>query len=314
MSAQNVSDQRIHSVPGDAIADEIAMFLIDRQARGVSPGTLAFYRSKLSAWQRILADAGITDPLDITPAHIRTVMIRLAGTHTPGGQHTYYRALKTFLRWYDQEYEPAGWRNPITKVPGPRLVDNPLPPLTLADLTAMLKTCDRSFNGQRDRAVLLALLDTGCRASEFVALDLDDLDLQTGSIAVRHGKGRKLRTVFLGVTARREVARYLRRRGPGPGPLWVSGERSIDRGSRLTYWGLRQIVRRRAAAAGIPCPALHSFRRAFALCSLRNGMDIYSLQRLMGHADLGVLRRYLAQTESDLADAHRKAGPVDNLL
>lgn len=74
------------------------------------------------------------------------------------------------------------------------------------------------------------------------------------------------------------------------------------------------------ASGGLPShkesglSSLHSFRRAFALCSLRAGMDIYSLQKLMGHADLGVLRRYLAQTERDLAEAHRRSGAVDNLL
>ena len=48
--------------------------------------------------------------------------------------------------------------------------------------------------------------------------------------------------------------------------------------------------------------------------SLRAGMDVYSLQRLMGHADLSILRRYLAQTDADLQIAHQKSGPVDSLL
>ena len=43
-------------------------------------------------------------------------------------------------------------------------------------------------------------------------------------------------------------------------------------------------------------------------------MDGYSLYRLMGHADLTMLRRYLKHTEADLREAHREAGPVDNLL
>ncbi len=71
---------------------------------------------------------------------------------------------------------------------------------------------------------------------------------------------------------------------------------------------------RRAEAAGVPVPSLHAFRRSFALLSLRAGMDVYSLQRLMGHADLSVLRRYLAQTEEDLRRAHERCSPVDSLL
>ena len=70
--------------------------------------------------------------------------------------------------------------------------------------------------------------------------------------------------------------------------------------------------RRRATKAQVPTPGLHDFRRAFALECLRNGMEVYSLQKLMGHADLQVLRRYLAQTTEDIAASHRVGSPVDN--
>ena len=84
---------------------------------------------------------------------------------------------------------------------------------------------------------------------------------------------------------------------------------------RLSYWVLNEIIRRRAAAAKVEKPGLHDFRRAFTLNFLRNNPgDIYSLQKLMGHADLQVLRRYLAQTDNDLHEAHRRGSPVDNGL
>lgn len=87
----------------------------------------------------------------------------------------------------------------------------------------------------------------------------------------------------------------------------------INRGHRLTYGGLRQIMRRRAKKAGVEVPGIHDFRRYFALECLRSGkMSIYELQQLMGHADLQVLRRYLAITDNDTMHAHKRAGPVDN--
>jgi len=73
-----------------------------------------------------------------------------------------------------------------------------------------------------------------------------------------------------------------------------------------------RILRRRAKSVDIEKPSLHDFRRAFALNFLRNGGDIYSLQKLMGHADLQVLRRYFAQTNEDLKIAHSNFSPVDN--
>ena len=118
--------------------------------------------------------------------------------------------------------------------------------------------------------------------------------------------------MFVGGKARRALASYLRVRADvgDAAPLFATVT-----GGRLSHAGLRDIVRRRASKAGIsPAPTLHSFRRAFAIACLRNGVDVYSLQRLMGHADLSVLRRYLAQTQEDLRRAHQRAGPVDNML
>jgi integrase/recombinase XerC/integrase/recombinase XerD len=183
--------------------------------------------------------------------------------------------------------------------------------VNLSDLKKMLATCSKSFTGVRDRALLVALLDTGCRASEFLALNIDDLDIQSGAVVVMKGKGHKRRVTFLGARSRRLILRYLRLRPESMSSMavWVTVQ-----GTRLTYAGLRQIVRRRAKRADVPTPSLHSFRRAFALLSLRNGMDVYSLQKLMGHSDLSVLRRYLAQTQEDLQKAHERAGPVDNML
>ena len=83
----------------------------------------------------------------------------------------------------------------------------------------------------------------------------------------------------------------------------------------MTYGALRCVLRRRAIQAclkDIPTP--HDFRRAFALVMLRYGVDIFSLQKLMGHSDLQVLHRYLAQTDQDIQAAHMRGSPVDNNL
>ena len=67
--------------------------------------------------------------------------------------------------------------------------------------------------------------------------------------------------------------------------------------------------------AGLPEPGLHSFRRAFALLSLRTGnIDLDFLRRMMGHSDLSIIDRYLAQTTDDLKRVHDRSSPVDNFL
>ena len=56
------------------------------------------------------------------------------------------------------------------------------------------------------------------------------------------------------------------------------------------------------------------FRRTFCLWAHRSGMDLEELRRIMGHEDLSVIRRYLAMDTDDLADAHKRASPVDKML
>lgn len=299
--------QVIYLVSG-SLRDELAAFLVDRQAQRLSPATLRFYRQELKYFADFLGEQGAAGVAEVTPDLIRRWLLKLADRRGDGGVHASYRAIKAFLRWAWDEYEiPA--RNPISKVKPPKLPQEILEPVSTDDVHALLSTCVRGFLGDRDRAVLLCLLDSGLRAGEFCALDVADVDLSSGRLVVRCGKGGKGRVTFLGATARRALNRYLRyRRGSENAALWVTME-----GKRLCYCSLRSLLRNRAGRAGIAEPTLHSFRRAFALSCLRNGMDVISLQRLLGHADLSVLRRYLKQTEGDLAEAHRRASPVDNL-
>lgn len=283
-------------------------FLVDRKVGGCSEGTLGFYREKLTKFLDYCDAQVITNVLDITPNFIRQYLLYLEEVgHNSGGIHAHFRTLRTFLNWWEDEFEPDGWRNPIRKIKPPKLASEQLEPADMNSIKAMINTCDITFYGISDKAILLALIDTGARAQELLDMNLDDLDFTSGSLLIQHGKGGKYRTVFLGKKSRRAVRKYLRNRKDNGKALWV-----IQSGERLTYWGLRQIVRRRAVSAKVDTLSLHSFRRAFALNMLRAGVDIFSLQKLMGHADLQVLRRYLAQTTDDTIAAHRRGCPVDN--
>lgn len=213
-----------------------------------------------------------------------------------------------FLLWYESEAEPEGWKNPIRKVKAPKVVNEPLSPIDPEDVSALLKTCKtNSFLDYRDKALIMFLLDTGARAREVLGVNVQDINPITGEILIRQGKGGKSRTVFIGKASRKSMRAYLKHRLDDHPALWVTEE-----GERLEYGGLRGILTRRAKQAGMKNPCLHSFRRAFAINMLRAGVDVFSLQKLMGHADLQVLRRYLAQTTDDIAQAHRIGSPVDN--
>jgi site-specific recombinase XerD len=293
----------------DFIPDWINQFYQSKKVEGVSPYTLIFYKQQLGHFLKYCEAQVITHFSEITPNVVRQFLLWHEQTgHNPGGLHAAYRVLRTFLLWYESEVEPEGWRNPIHKVKAPKVPTLPLEPVELGDVSALLGTCkSASFLDIRDKAVLMFLLDTGARAREVLHVDIQDVDLTIGATLIQRGKGAKPRTVFLGKASRRALRAFLKSRNDNHPALWVTED-----SERLEYGGLRGILERRAKLAGIKAPSLHSFRRAFALNMLRAGVDVFSLQKLMGHADLQVLRRYLAQTTEDIAQAHRIGSPVDN--
>ena len=300
---------RVHLIQQDIISDQVREFLLDREARGLSPHTITWYDQQLGHLRAFLLGQGISSVEEVTPAILRAFLRDFAQSHNPGGTHGAYRAAHAFFTWWSQEYETP---NPIARVAAPKVAERVLDPVNPDHLKAMLATCERrTLIGERDKALMLFMLDSGCRRAELLALNIRDVDLRTGTVMVLHGKGDKPRMAFVGPKTLKALVAYLRHRpeAADSDPLWLD-----ERGHRLSATALRAILVRRAKLAGVPAPTPHQFRRGFALAALRNGCDLISLQRLMGHSDLSVLRRYLAQTEADLSAAHRRASPVDALL
>jgi len=305
----NLNTQLTRAVLDDYLLTWIDAFLIDHKARGTARTTIRFYSIQLGKFAAFCDTQAIKNISQITPGVLRDYLLHLEGQgNNPGGRHAAYRSIRAFLYWYDSEVEPEGWKNPIGKVKAPKVAVEPLEPVTFDTISQMMKVCGDNFMGCRDKAIFLCLLDTGARAAEFLAINLEDVNQARGDILIRSGKGHKPRTVFIGKQSRRALRRYLSRRHDDSPALWVTRD-----GERLTYDGLRAVFSRRAKAANVKEPSAHSFRRAFALSMLRGGTDVFTLAKLMGHEGIGVLQRYLKQETSDTEAAHRSHGPVDNL-
>lgn len=305
MSSIRIDPKTSYIVVG-AVQHAVTAFLVEGQSRQLAPGTLRSYVGELNRFCAFCDRLGVYTLAELDPGTIRQYLLELSERRNPGGVHASYRVIRAWLRWSWLEFEVEG-RNPITRVEPPKTNPQPLPGVSLETVRAMLRACTTD-QGQRDRAILLCLLDTGARAAEFVSLNVEDVDLISGAVTIHHGKGGKFRVVFLGRRARRELRRLLKSRQnlTAKAPLWIT-----NTGERLTRAGLRQVLRRRALAAGLPEPGAHDFRRAFALAMLRNGCDLVTLARLMGHSGLSILQRYLAQTVEDLGQAHAQHSPVD---
>jgi integrase/recombinase XerD len=203
-SMSNVTEQqrRINLKIHDHLESWIEEFLFAKKAENKSPGTLEFYQVKIKTFLEFCDRKVITGLDQLTSGIIREYLVELeTHGHNPGGIHACYRTVKAFLNWYEAEAEPPGWRNPITRVKAPAVNLDPLQPAELKVIKAMIEICAAgTLLGDRDRAIMTILLDSGARASEFLALNVSDCNQVTGSILIRMGKGRKSRTVFLGRT------------------------------------------------------------------------------------------------------------------
>ena len=289
----------------NAVAQAMEAFLLDARARRLSPKTVRSYRDQVSPFVDFLAERGITTLADISPHDIRAYLVTLQERGLAENSiHTAATTLRVWFNWLRAEESLTV--SPLAKIKMPKRSKATLPAFAPADIRALLAEC----NCERDRAIVLCLLDTGARSAEFVALNVGDVE-PDGAVTIRKGKGGKARVTFLGAHAQRALRRWMQTRGETmpSDPLWTSH----NTGGRLTPGGLQQVLERIGERAGVHAHP-HKFRRSFALWALRSGMDVFALQRLMGHADLTVLRRYLDQNRADLQQAHALHGPVDSLL
>src|SRR5215216_4496371 len=224
MHAQKIEDQgTIILSQMDYLPILIESFLVDRKAQGLSGETVKFYKKKLKYFAKFCEGQAVTQVGQLTPDLLRRYLLELSERHNPGGVHACFRTLRTLLLWVGQEeIMPIDWKNNIHKVKAPKLPNEILEPIALEDVNALVATGKHTFSGARDKAMILGLLDTGARAQEFLNLTLEDIEMTTGAVVIRQGKGRKPRMVFLGRKTLRAIRAYFRFRRDANHALWIS--------------------------------------------------------------------------------------------
>lgn len=230
----------------------------------------------------------------------------------PGTVATYHRALKALFTWLVKEQVIDA--SPMEAIAPP--IDRPdqIQPFTQDQVNALLAACKKTDQPRRDEAVLLFMLDTGCRVSEVCALRMCDVDLG-GRRASVVGKGNKRRDVFYSPLTGRALYAYLRGEERTPdSPLFVAN-RGHRAGDALTRSGLQQLYERLGTAAGlvgVRC-SCHTMRHTFAIEFLRSGGNVYTLMTMLGHTDIKMTQRYVSLASADVEAQHRRFSPVERL-
>lgn len=181
--------------------------------------------------------------------------------------------------------------------------------ISSGELAALMGACEADLTpaGARDAALIALAWSCGLRRGELGSLTLADWQPGKGEgDLIIHGKGDKVRTLFVYNGAYEALADWLELRGAGPGPLFCailkSGE--LVPAQRLHGEALRKVLGKRLGQAGINQPTTwHDFRRTFAGNLLDNGQDLVTVQKLMGHSSPTTTSQY----DRRGAEAQRKA-------
>lgn len=296
------------------ISQAVETYLLDCRTRALRPASLTTYRRQLGFFATFANDdLGLTqlDQVDthalrLYIAHLQDKGLRPASIRTAG------KILRIWFIWCKTEglvTDDAIMR----RVRLPRR-SNPHPDaFTPAELQRLLDAASSDSNPERARAIVLCLLDTGCRIGEFTQLRRCDVDMDTGAVTIRHetSKTDTQRVVFLGATARAALVDYLATYRAGPqAQIW----RNCRRATPLSVDGMKIAVQRIGRRAGVYPAGPHKYRRTFATFALHDGMDPKTTAAILGHSVEELLRSYVHSDDETLRVSHALHGPVDKLL
>lgn len=240
--------------------------------------------------------------------HTNAIRAYLADKYAPSTARRMVCALKGTLKaaWRLRQIETEDYSRAVDlpSIKGERLPSGRA--LSAGEVRALFAACasDSGVLGVRDAALLAVLLGAGLRRAEATALMLADYNTQSGELRIERGKGNRGRVTYLGSSAREVVNYWLEFRGARPGPLLLP----LTRTGRLLRRALSEqsvfdIAQRRAREAGIKPISPHDGRRTLATNLIDNGVDLLTVQQILGHASPETTARYNRVAESKKASA-----------
>ena len=289
---------------GNAVDDYLDWLRVER---GLSPNTLSAYQRDLLCFQDHLAKG--TALTDVDEERIRSwLLVRNIDQVSRSTQARQLIALRGFFRYLVAE--DVIRVNPTLRIDLPK-TERPLPKsLSLDDVERLLEAPDvKKPLGFRDRTMFELLYATGLRVTELVRLEIGQVHLEMGYVRVM-GKGNKERLIPLGEVARRWVENYMLEAAgiltqgdqarSAKAPLFPS-----RLGRPMSRQGFFKLVKKYAKKAQIEQDiSPHTLRHAFATHLLERGVDLRSLQMMLGHVDISTTEIYTHLSRARLAEIH----------
>lgn len=294
----------------------IEEFLFDCQARNLAPLTVENYRKQLYHFEKFLrSKSGISDLAQVKPTHIKQFLNYYIQRDCKASYvNDNLKAVKVLCRYaYSEGYTEELLTEKIKNVKEPKVL---IHPFRSDDITKMVRYYKgNSYIELRNRLILMILFDTGIRVSELINMQEDQIK---ESYFIIYGKGRKERVVPKNPMVSKYMVKYLQKR-----EQYFACRDAEDyvflskNGKRLTEEAIRKMMKDVAKAVNVD-PRIrispHTCRHTFAHMQLKNGLDLYSLSRLLGHENVSITQRYLESIEdTQILDSARKTSVLGNI-
>ena len=292
-------------------------FLYDCECRRLSKGTLRNYRCQIEYLISYLEEKEIREIEDVRPHHLRSFMrVKQEQGCKPSYVNDLLKAHKTFFNYLEEEgIVSENAASKVKNIRQPRVV---IESFSEVEIKAMLNYYSGAdYMSVRNKTIIALLFDTGARCNEMIQMRPEDI--ARDYILIKHGKGGKERVVPKSPYLSKQLMRYERTRNG------YFEERALKHnnlflsktGKPLTGEAVAKLLKKAATEVGVS-PSVrvspHTCRHTFAHMQLKNGLDIYSLSRLLGHVNISITQRYLQGIrDKDIVTKGSKTSPLMNL-
>lgn len=280
------------------LEETLGSFLRAKRIARKSPQTLDWYERHIRVWLRWLAESDIAGMDWLEPEVLEAFLAdEQERGLAPNTIDAYWRSLRAFFRWMKKRRLLVNQDLPTD------IVERPGVPVTQpdqADYQAVLRVLasirPQNWLDLRDQVLIQLLLSTGLRIEEAMQLTIHDIDLKEGFVRVQAGKGHKERFVPFDVDFGRAFVAYIYNR-----PSWLTDALFLaGNGHRkpcgvITSSGVRQMLERRCAAAGVEPIHPHSMRHLFATKALNDGVPLSAVSAMLGHCSVSFTARVYAK-------------------
>lgn len=203
--------------------------------------------------------------------------------------------LSAFFQWMTNDEIIS--KNPIAGIKPIKYPDEIKKPFSEIEIDALRGACA----SLKERALVEVLLSTGVRVSELSLMDVKDINFDTMSVHVVHGKGSKERMTYTTPVCISHLKAYIDNRSEDGEALFYN-----SRHERLCTSGIQFILHELAKRAHVDNVHPHRFRRTFATNLAKRGMDVQEIQKLMGHSNINTTMGYICMDDTNIQSSYRK--------